>query len=146
MWKAVTDVFSGLSVRFEYKSGYYESTSPEDWQYKCNPGEASCTFTIVGSAMSLADSNGVMPPDYGEAMMTFDDDENLCMIIRKSSLDSATFNTNYADGYMSIPGNWELQNGLSSALGLPNDYVIPEGNYTIESMIIEDEEMLVVRF
>lgn len=144
LWGAIKSVFGfGPVVTFDYKSGYYESTGPEDYQFKCNPGEAVCEFTITAG---MVGNTNPEPPGNGCAVMGLNAAGQLTIVIQKTSLTTGTFNALYADGIMTVPGAWVLQPQLRTALGLPVGYTIPAGNYTIQNITLEGQDLLYVTF
>ncbi|MCB9045092.1 MAG: hypothetical protein H6550_03015 [Chitinophagales bacterium] len=137
------------SVSTSYRSGYYESTGPET--FKCNPGDGICEFTITAGGMVVPDPGDTYPVDEGAAVFAYKDG-NVMMIIDKETLHSTTYNNLYADGVMSIPGDWVLPEFVTSALGISAGYTIPQGDYTIETVSYENGDpdavgdLLVVTF
>lgn len=150
-WDVLWDILTGKTptVRTSYRSGYYESTGELEHQFKCNPGESVCEFTVyAGSGMSIPDGTtpiNTQPNGYAEAFFV-NGNGNLGMLILKNSMTQSTYEENYADGVLTVPGNWKLQSGLQEALSLPEDYTIPQGNYLIHEAIHNGVTYLEIQF
>lgn len=128
------------TVEVSFRSGYYEGTptpvNPD--AFKCNPGDGMCELIVTaGGGLVIPPTNETYPEDQGLAVFAIQNGD-LKMVIDKASLHPNTYANLYQDGIMTIPGPWELQEEITTALGLPSGYTIPQGDYDIATVQYED--------
>ena len=143
LWGGIKKMLGfGSAVHVSYRTGYYESTGPGENQFKCNPGDAVCECTITAGMVAPTQQ----PNGFGEGMIGLNSDSKLIMAIPRISLSDETYSNHYADGILSVPGPWRLQKELREELDLPENYTIPQGDYAVNKIEVDGEEILVINF
>ena len=141
--KVIKDLYFGPTIVVSYKSGFYTSTpttnNPD--AYKCEPGDAICSFDI-----DITMSQQVQPDGWGIVALAKSNNGKLVMCIDKNSLSTNTYNEHYADGILNLPGEWKVQNGITSKLALPSNYIVQQGNYPIQVVTVGSTTVLKVIF
>jgi|GEM_PF-2892947 len=170
LWGAIKKFFSklipGPSIDVSFKSGYYESiyvpNNPD--AFKCNPGDGICEITVVGSMNGqapitrdnlqlnnvIAMSEEQVPQEaegWGRGRLGLNTEDKLAFAIEKASMTVQTYDEHYADGILEVPEDWELQEELRTAIGLPTGYTIPKGDYPVQLLTDDDgNEVLYIVF